>query len=554
MVLLVLGCTAPSSFSSGGLPSPSEVGVGVDPDSVWVLSADLGSATRVDRAFERVHEVDLGDQPTALVETDAGPVVSLRGERAIARIGPEETDLVRVGAEPMGLASDGEHVYVALHGERRVAQLDGVSLGLVRSFEVDARPDWLLLADDTLWITAGDRLFRVDLPDDEVTEVELPTLATLDPTGTRVVPSLPRVTAPPIEHDGALLIPAVGVDTESAEAEAPVPYYGSSGSTGAPGRFNPLLLVLEDGAWTPLYVAEGTVRAQPATPTPTPDGRVAVPLPGADAVVLLDPDEATPGALDLWTAPMEIWRGLDQPSAVDFDALDQPWIVEDRVITSPNTALEVTGHALDPQLELGRRLFTTSAESALATPGSGVSCSTCHLDGRSDGNTWPLDGGARQTPALVNAIAPFTWTEGVDSVADEIHITSVTRMGGTGLSDEQADALAAWIETLPAVDVGEQDADAVERGAQVFSRAGCVACHPAPTYTNGASYAMFGLDGVDTPSLLGLADTAPYLHDGRAETLEELVAISYEGGMGARISEEDQADLVAFLASLEAAD
>jgi len=29
-------------------------------------------------------------------------------------------------------------------------------------------------------------------------------------------------------------------------------------------------------------------------------------------------------------------------------------------------------------------------------------------------------------------------------------------------------------------------------------------------------------DAFDTPQLLGVADTAPFLHDGRAQTLEEL--------------------------------
>jgi CxxC motif-containing protein (DUF1111 family) len=60
-----------------------------------------------------------------------------------------------------------------------------------------------------------------------------------------------------------------------------------------------------------------------------------------------------------------------------------------------------------------------------------------------------------------------------------------------------------------------------------------------------------------TPPLWGVADSAPYLHDGRAPTLEE--AIRLHGGQAARsskrfakLSEREQAQVVAFLKTLRA--
>jgi CxxC motif-containing protein (DUF1111 family) len=60
-----------------------------------------------------------------------------------------------------------------------------------------------------------------------------------------------------------------------------------------------------------------------------------------------------------------------------------------------------------------------------------------------------------------------------------------------------------------------------------------------------------------TPPLWGVADSAPYLHDGRAATLEE--AILMHGGQGRRAAERfdglsptEQSQLVAFLKSLRA--
>src|SRR5262249_46767678 len=60
-----------------------------------------------------------------------------------------------------------------------------------------------------------------------------------------------------------------------------------------------------------------------------------------------------------------------------------------------------------------------------------------------------------------------------------------------------------------------------------------------------------------TPPLWGVADSGPYLHDGRAATLKE--AIRLHGGQGARaarrfdtLSAADQDRLVAFLRTLRA--
>src|SRR5262249_26209602 len=60
-----------------------------------------------------------------------------------------------------------------------------------------------------------------------------------------------------------------------------------------------------------------------------------------------------------------------------------------------------------------------------------------------------------------------------------------------------------------------------------------------------------------TPPLWGVADSAPYLHDGRAATLEE--AIRLHGGQGARSAQrfaqlrpEVQTQLIAFLKTLRA--
>lgn len=224
-----------------------------------------------------------------------------------------------------------------------------------------------------------------------------------------------------------------------------------------------------------------------------------------------------------------------------------------------NTGVEVMESAIDPDVEAGRRLFFSATASQMAADGAGVSCSTCHFDGRNDGLTWTFEEGVRQTPSLagaVSATAPFTWTDEVASVGDEAQITSSGRMGGNGLSYVEAAQVAAYIESIRAVDVpdkGSTDA-AVLRGKAIFERedVACASCHSGERFTNNEHYEMFGLPAVNTPTLVGIAATAPYLHDGSAATLEELLEMVRNGEMGdtSMLSADEMKDLAAYLRSL----
>ncbi len=216
--------------------------------------------------------------------------------------------------------------------------------------------------------------------------------------------------------------------------------------------------------------------------------------------------------------------------------------------------------ALDPDVEAGRLLFYSATNDHMAVDGAGVSCSTCHFQGRNDGLAWNLEEvGNRQTPSLAAAAGrtgPYTWTSGVESIASEALLTSQGRMGGEGLDTVTALQIQAFIESIDVPDVGgvSHDEAAVARGTAVFSRddVGCAGCHPAPLYTDNLSHPMYGLAAVNTPSLLGLRATAPYLHDGSAPTLSALLDTARGGAMGdaSALSSSEIADLEAFLGSL----
>lgn len=217
----------------------------------------------------------------------------------------------------------------------------------------------------------------------------------------------------------------------------------------------------------------------------------------------------------------------------------------------------LTQPSLPTDVELGLRLFYGATDSRMAADGAGVSCSTCHVDGRDDGFTWTFDKGVRQTPSLAGVVsetAPVTWTDSVDSVATEAELTSSLRMGGDGISAAEAEAIQAFVDYGRDVDVQRAPSAAVARGKAVFERAdvGCADCHSGERLTDNQSHELFELAAVNTPSLTGLAATAPYLHDGSARDLEALLLVSDAGLMGdtSMLNDAERSDLLRYLESL----
>ena len=230
----------------------------------------------------------------------------------------------------------------------------------------------------------------------------------------------------------------------------------------------------------------------------------------------------------------------------------------------------------DPLTEseyLGRLIFQRSADVRMTQDGY-LSCASCHLDGDDDRRVWDFTDrgeGLRSTISLLGkaGVAPIHWSANFDEVQDfENDIRGPMRGRGlladadwdatsATLGDPKAglsadlDALAAYVVSLDAYPrspfrdaAGQMTADAVA-GQAIFEDpdVGCADCHPAPEYTDSqwlapgqpllqdvgtltdASGQRMGetLLGLDTPTLRGLHATPPYLHDGSAATLREVL-------------------------------
>ena len=109
------------------------------------------------------------------------------------------------------------------------------------------------------------------------------------------------------------------------------------------------------------------------------------------------------------------------------------------------------------------------------------------------------------------------------------------------------------IPRLPGV---VSDPDAVARGQAVFtdSTHGCAVCHSGAQLTDHRTNLDVGTGGMfKVPSLVGLAYTAPYLHDGCAATLADRFGSCGGGdqqGVTSTLTQDQRSDLIAFLDSL----
>jgi len=237
-------------------------------------------------------------------------------------------------------------------------------------------------------------------------------------------------------------------------------------------------------------------------------------------------------------------------------------------------SITVTSDVLSPEVVVGRKMFFNATDPRLSSPSTNVSCATCHLEGLEDGHVWKFPDGPRQTPALagrrLRQTQPYHWSgEFADSQAFLTH-TIKERMGGTGLvTAKESENLVDFIEALPAPQNANLKLVRTEsqlRGAAAFTKANCNSCHAGALLTNLKSEQVGTLvttgrsfdngivitNGIDTPSLLGLARTAPYLHTGTAATLDDRINNNPgdKHGVTSTLSATERVDLIAYLKTL----
>ncbi len=266
----------------------------------------------------------------------------------------------------------------------------------------------------------------------------------------------------------------------------------------------------------------------------------------------------------------------------------------------------VTTEPLAASVLDGKRMFFRSRE-PVHSDQNYIACWSCHPDGGHDGRTWDFTQfgeGLRNTIDLRGRSGtghgPVHWTANFDEIQD-FENDIVNGFGGTGLADdgmdphppldamsnagrsEALDNLAGYVSTLdahPRSPFRESDgslSDAASRGRDLFfdETIACFTCHAPPRFTDstltadpsdfvlhdvgtlgpGSGQRLGGpLDGLDTPTVLGVWASPPYLHDGSAATLLEVISDRNVGdahGVTSHLSAAELDDLVAYLRALD---
>ncbi|MCL4224885.1 MAG: c-type cytochrome [Myxococcales bacterium] len=234
-----------------------------------------------------------------------------------------------------------------------------------------------------------------------------------------------------------------------------------------------------------------------------------------------------------------------------------------RVTVAARTAAQVswgpvlTATRLSPLEHAGADLFRRGNDFRMSSRGA-MACSSCHPEGRTDGLSWRIEGHTLQTPILAGRIAdthPYKWDGGDADLT--ISLTStMRRLGGGGLRKDEVKALAAFVERAPPPRAPTRDPARVARGRTLYDspELGCATCHGGARLTDRQRHPLASdLAAVDTPSLIGLAASAPYYHDGSAATLEALLAdrglVHGMADLG-DLTATQLADLVAYLETL----
>ena len=239
----------------------------------------------------------------------------------------------------------------------------------------------------------------------------------------------------------------------------------------------------------------------------------------------------------------------DGATAWVANTLDDSLSVIDLARHDELARVDLGGPAQVTHIRRGERLF----HSARITFQRQFACATCHPDGHVDGLTYDIEADGIGVSPVDNRTLrgiydtdPFKWEGTNPTLARQCGARLAvffTRIAP--FTPEELRAVNDYTVTIPRPPnrhrrLGEPLTEAQRRGKIVFERARtndgreiplegrCAYCHFAPYFTDrqvrdvGSRHATDRQGTFDVPHLNNIYDSAPYLHNGMARTLEEI--------------------------------
>jgi YVTN family beta-propeller protein len=304
------------------------------------------------------------------------------------------------------------------------------------------------------------------------------------------------------------------------------------------------------------------------------------------------------GPVQLGQNPRAVRVSPDSKTVYVYNTLDFAVTVHDRDMRKLAT-IKVCDlpPTKNPEWVRGKVLFNTAISPMSSR--RWVACSSCHPDGHHDARVWQQPEGLRKTTALfgMGHTHPLHYSADRDEAQDFEFTIRSPLMQGRGLikgaiknkngfakveleettsgRSKDLDALAIYCNSFdfilsPHVAARGKLTPEAERGKKLFfsKEVSCAQCHSGPYYSDSSLQKPYKLHDVgtgnddpgekmgplyDTPTLLGIYRTPPYLHHGKAKTLQEVLTVYNKGdkhGKTSHLNKNDIEDLVAFLKSL----
>ena len=590
LTLSLMVSVASTSFVCGG-QSNSLLAIHSDGTLVACSNRDSGTVsilTWPDLAKQSEIQVGLHPEGVAWIPGTRQLACCVYGDDAICIIDADRNEVihrVNVFDEPYGIvcSSDGKSAYVTLEYPGQVIKLDTKSWQQVALWPTGSMPRGLAISPDdkSLFVTEylTSRLLKVSTTDGSVQQTWEPASTdnlcrqvTLSPDGRKAFFThiRSRVSA---AHGNGSIFPYVSVATlsgEKSDLRIRVPMDSLRGAR---------------------------VTANPWEVEVSPDGKLVYVIFGATndmyiCSVLGDDYRELDyvAGVRLGNNPRAVRATPDGKAVLVYNALDFELVAHDAADGSVIGKVKVTQNPLTEELLLGKKLFYTALQPMSSR--SWISCSSCHPDGDADGRTWQQPEGLRNTQPMAGLAwtHPVHWSADRDEVQDFEHTVRGLLMQGQGLMkgrlpdalgepisgrSEALDALAAYTNShkftlSPHAKNGLSEA--AQRGRKLFlsERTMCATCHSGPYYTDSQPRPTIELvrhdvgtghddptelmeAAYDTPTLLGIYRSAPYLHHGKAKTLRDVLTSwnrDDKHGVTSGLSETEISDLVEFLKAL----
>ena len=612
-LVYLLGCSDAAPDTSPGLRPLGRAGRGgsvvVDRERAvaWAADADNHALHRIDLVSLAITTTPIEGVPEQLVLAGDRLAVTLRDCNAVAlfEIDPSGAAQLVASAEvpcdPFGLAATPQgELLVTSAFCHAVTALDADTLAVRWSVDVGREPRAVVASLD------GARAFVTHLVGDAVTVLELddpsPTPRRVRALGGLYRNRVDEAIGAGTLHPAAALAYAAVLSESGSRLFVPhvVEQNGSSTTRSIPGAYGGVP-VEEETSFASVAVvstrgerpAFGSGEAAPpqaldkaafAAPDPSV-GFVVAPAPAAcrqgraaalagDRLLVASQGtgelyELDARALDPAMSPRKRYavgagpKGVDVDPALDVAVVWSQLSHEIAVVSLGSGVVERRTASADPlprDVSAGRRLFFSELDRRISRDGR--ACGACHPEGRDDGLVWKLGAGPRQTPTLVGRLGrgPFGWQAKHARLQDNMRET-MTRLGGGGLSDAELDDLAAFLRQGLVTPARQATPDRLaDRGRSLFTSAevGCSGCHRLETEASDrglhdvGSRARTDASGAfRTPPLLHVGATAPYFHDGRYATLEQLLDDNLDRmGSTSQLSRDDLRALAAFLRTL----